>query len=96
MKYLFSEIDSVTLTFSDIKTTPDGMEYIRIYFEKPIERGFAFVESTLPALNIVEAENFTAAEITELLNYAERNAFLVWDMARDFYKEYNSPTGKSE
>ena len=52
MKHFFSEIDKVTLTFSDIHVNRYGMEYIRIYFERPNENGFDFLESTLPMLNV--------------------------------------------
>ena len=54
MKNFFTEIDGITMTFSDIVITEDGMEYIRIYFEKPIEGGFQFLESTLPMLDVCE------------------------------------------
>ena len=53
MKNFYSEIDEVTLTFSDIHTTTDGMEYIRIYFERPTENGFDFLESTIPSLRVL-------------------------------------------
>lgn len=82
MKHFFSEVDDVTLTFSDIQRQ-GGMEYIRIYFEKPIDNDFAFLESTLPALNIVATEHFSPTEQQQLLQYARTNAFLIWDMARD-------------
>ena len=36
MKNFFTEIDGITMTFNDIGKTGDGMEYIRIYFEKPV------------------------------------------------------------
>jgi hypothetical protein len=52
------------------------MEYIRIYFEKPTEDGFGFLESSLPLLNVVESEGFTEQEKKELLDYARRNAFI--------------------
>ncbi len=83
MKNFFTEIDGVTMTFNNIATTEDGMEYIRIYFEKPVEGGFNFLESTLPALDVVESEGFTKQEIKELLEYASRNAFIVWELARE-------------
>lgn len=87
MKNFFSEVDDVTLTFSDIQQR-DGMDYIRIYFEKPIHDGFAYLESTLPALNIVATENFSNKELQDLLQYARTNAFLIWDIARE--KEHKS------
>lgn len=52
MKYFFSEVDNITLTFGDIHVNRDGMEFIRIYFERPAENGFHFLEATLPSLNI--------------------------------------------
>ena len=83
MKYFFSEIDEITLTFSDIEINHDGMEYIRIYFERPNERGFDFLESTLPALNVKACEGFSQKEVGELLDYARTNAFLIWEIARE-------------
>lgn len=83
MKNFYSEIDEVTLTFSDIHTTTDGMEYIRIYFERPTENGFDFLESTIPSLRVKESAGFSKAEIQEMLRYAQANAFLMWDIARE-------------
>ena len=83
MKYFFSEIDEVTLTFSDIHTTRDGMEFIRIYLEYPTEDGFNFLESTLPTLNVKKSSGFSKEETARLLDYARTNAFLIWDIARE-------------
>ena len=83
MKYFFSEIDEVTLTFSDIQATRDGMEFIRIYFECPNEGGFNFLESTLPTLNVKDASGFSKEETARLLDYARTNAFLIWEIARE-------------
>lgn len=77
MKYFFSELDEVTLTFGDIQTNSSGMEFIRIYFEKPVDYGFNFLESTLPALTVNDSKGFTDDEKKYLLNYAMRNAFLI-------------------
>ena len=83
MKYFFSEIDEVTLTFSDIKINRDGMEYIKIYFEHPNADGFDFLESTLPSLMIKKTFGFSAEESARLLEYAKTNAFLIWEIARE-------------
>ncbi len=83
MKNFYSEIDEITLTFSNIHTTHDGMEYIRIYFERPTENGFDFLESTIPSLNVKECSGFSGTEAKELLRYAQANAFLMWDIAGD-------------
>lgn len=83
MKHFFSEIDKVTLTFSDIHVNRYGMEYIRIYFERPNENGFDFLESTLPMLNVKKSFGFSNEELIELLDYAKTNAFLIWEIARE-------------
>ena len=83
MKYFFSEIDEVTLTFSDIRLNRYGMEYIKIYFERPNQNGFDFLESALPMLKIKSSRGFTQEEQAELLDYARTNAFLIWEIARE-------------
>ena len=83
MKYFFSEIDNVTLTFGDIRVNRDGMEFIRIYFERPNSDGFDFLESTLPMLNVKTCDGFNEDEQAELLDYARTNAFLIWEIARE-------------
>ena len=83
MKYFFSEIDEITLTFGDIHFNSYGMEYIRIYFERPNDSGFDFLESNLPALEIKKSSGFNDKEIKNLLEYARNNAFLIWEIARE-------------
>ena len=34
-------------------------------------------------LNVVETEGFTEQEQKELLEYASRNAFIIWELARE-------------
>ena len=63
MKYFYSEIDEITLTFGDIHLNSYGREYIRIYFERPKDNGFDFLESTLPTLEIKKFAGFNDAEI---------------------------------
>lgn len=83
MKHFFSEIDGITLTFGDIHVNRDGMEFIRIYFERPNSDSFDFWESTLPMLNVKTCGGFTAQERQTLLDYARTNAFLIWEIARE-------------
>ena len=83
MKYFYCEIDEITLTFSDIHLNQFEMEYIRIYFERPNNNGFDFLESTLPTLEIKNFFGFNNNEIKKLLEYARNNAFLIWEIARE-------------
>lgn len=87
MKYFYSEIDEITLTFGDIHLKQSGMEYIKIYFERPIENGFDFLESSLPTLEVKKFAGFSNAEIKNLLEYAKTNAFLIWDIARKILRD---------
>ena len=83
MKYFYSEIDEITLTFGDIHLNKSGMEYIKIYFERPNDNGFDFLESSLPALEVKKFAGFNGNEIKNLLDYAKINSFLIWDIARE-------------
>ena len=90
MKYFFSEIEEITFTFSDIHYNDNGMEFIRIYFERPNDNGFDFLESSLPSLEVKSSYGFSQNEIHKLLSYAMRNAFLVWEIAREAESEVGS------
>ena len=82
MKYTYAEWQDILITFNDIHTDTSGMEHVRLYFEKPIVGGFCFLETSLPDLNVVATDGFSAAETEELLDFARDNAPLIWDMAR--------------
>lgn len=83
MKNFFSEINEVTMTFSDIHENNDGMEYIKIYFERPNESGFDFLESTIPSLTVKRSYGFSEMETIRLLRYARNNAVLIWQIASE-------------
>ena len=83
MKNFFSEFNDVTLTFSDIQLDKNGMEFMRIYFERPCKiHFFDFIESRIPGFEVVASEGFSDNEIAFWLNYAMRNSFLMWDFSR--------------
>ena len=83
MKNFYSEIDEITLTFSDIHSTPDGMEYIRIYFERPTENGFDDARCELPSYTWTEKRGFTDKEIDLFHQLLESNAHLLFRYAAD-------------
>jgi len=89
MKNFFSEMNDITTTFSDIRQNCDGMEYIKIYFERPNENGFDFLESSLPSLSVKSSFGFNQIELQNLLDYARANAYLMWDIAREHQMEGN-------
>lgn len=83
MKHFYSEIDDITMTFGDIHENKDGLEYIPLYFEKPIAEGFAFCEMNLPMLNPYKSFGFSEQDLCELAEYARNNAPLIWQIARE-------------
>ncbi|WP_293988617.1 hypothetical protein [uncultured Megasphaera sp.] len=60
MKHFYTEIENITLVFDDIKTNQDGMDSISLHFEKPIEDGFAFLDTSLPTLYVEKTYGFSA------------------------------------
>lgn len=81
MKHFYTEINQVTLMFSDIKTNPDGLDTIALHYEKPIPEGFAFLDLSLPTLYITKSYGFSEDEIYHLVQYAKNNAPLIWKLA---------------
>lgn len=82
MKNFFSEIDNTTLTHSDFGTDENGVKYIRIYFERPCdEHFFDYLESEIPGFEVKKMLGFSPDEVKNLLEYAMRNSFLMWDKA---------------
>ncbi len=83
MKYTYVEFaDGTLVTFNDIRQDNNG-EHIDIYFEKPIDNGFAFLQLSLPDLNVVASGEYSKQEIQDLQSFAGDNAALIWEMARE-------------
>ena len=83
MKYVYVEFaDETLVTFNDIRRDNNG-EHIDVYFERPTEDGFAFVQISLPDLNTVATEGLSEEEIRDLKEFATDNEALIWEMARE-------------
>ena len=66
MKYVYVEFaDETLVTFNDIRRDNNG-EHIDVYFERPTEDGFAFLQISLPDLNTVATEGLSEEEIEKL------------------------------
>ena len=83
MKHFYSEIDNIVTTFSAIHTDEMGIEFIRVYHERPSEDCFDFLETRLPDRNIVSQHGFTDEEVKNLLQYTRNNSALLWEIARE-------------
>ena len=83
MKYVYVEFaDETLVTFNDIRRDTNG-EHIDVYFEKPTDDGFAFLQTSLPDLDVVNTEGFSRNEINDLKEFAADNEALIWEMARE-------------
>lgn len=83
MKHVYVEFaDETLVTFNDIRLDKN-VEHIDVYFERPIDGGFAFLQISLPDLDTVATEGMTDAEIRELKDFAVDNEALIWEMARE-------------
>ena len=84
MQHFYSEIDGITTTFGNICANRDGLEKIALYFERPNKAGgFDFLETDLPTLYVRRGSGFSDIETEQLLRYANNNASLIWEIARE-------------
>lgn len=84
MKYTYVEFaDGTLVTFNDIRKDKNG-EHIDVYFERPADNGFDYLQISLPDLDTASFEGYSEAEIEDLKDFAAYNAALIWEMAREF------------
>ncbi len=83
MKYTYVEFSDGTLvTFNDIRKDKNG-EHIDVYFERPSDKGFNYLQISLPDLDTADFEGYTKEEIDDLKSFASDNEALIWEMARE-------------
>lgn len=83
MKYTYVEFaDGTLVTFNDIRKDKNG-EHIDVYFERPVDTGFDYLQISLPDLDTASFEGYSEAEIEDLKDFAADNAALIWEMARE-------------
>jgi hypothetical protein len=82
MANYYSTLDDIVLTFSNIELV-NGFDEISIRFERTNKDGFDFAEGKLPNNLFYKTYGFTEEELMELEEYLRRNAFLIWEMARE-------------
>lgn len=82
MKYYYSTVDNIVLTFSDIEEK-NGFEEITVRFERPNDNSFDFAEGKLPNNMFYKTYGFSEDELLELEKYLRNNNFLIWEIARE-------------
>lgn len=83
MKYVYVEFaDGTLVTFNDIRRDKNG-EHIDVYFERPVDDGFDYLQLSLPDLDTASTAGYKKAEIEDLKSFAADNEALIWEMARE-------------
>lgn len=83
MKHKYVEFaDGTLVTFNDIRRDRNG-EHVDVYFERPTDDGFAFLQTSLPDMDTVATEGLSTEEIADLKAFATDNEALIWEMARE-------------
>ena len=82
MKNYYSTVDDVVLTFSNIEEINE-FDSITVLFERVNKNGFDFAEGKLPNNLFYKSYGFSEDELMELENYLLKNAFLIWEIARE-------------
>lgn len=82
MKYFYSEIDGVTLTYGDV--VDDGtLETVPVYFERDDGKGdFDFAEGSLPTCYFPRSRGFSELELEDLARFLKDNMVAIYDDAR--------------
>ena len=78
----YSTLDDIVLTFSNIEQV-NGFDEISVRFERANKGGFDFAEGKLPNNMFYKTYGFTEDELMGLEEYLRRNAFLIWEIARE-------------
>ncbi|MCC8126576.1 MAG: hypothetical protein LIO92_04165 [Clostridiales bacterium] len=80
MKYYYSTLDNVVLTFSDIEEK-NGFDSITVRFERTNQNGFDFAEGILPENHFYKSYGFSEDELLQFEKYLMKNSFLIWEIA---------------
>lgn len=82
MMYPFMQLDDNTeVVHSELRTNAAG-EYVRVYFEKPVEGGFQSASCYLPQYRWEDIEGFTDEDIHHYQDFLETTAHLILRFAK--------------
>ena len=82
MRNYYSTVDEIICTFSNIELE-SSFDSISVRFERPNGNGFDFAEGKLPNNMFYKSFGFSEDELMELEDYLRRNAFIIWEIARE-------------
>ena len=79
--YYYSTVDNIVTTHSALQEK-NGFDVVDVHFERPNEKGFDFLDLSLPGEIVSKSFGFSDDEILKLQRYARNNAAIIWDFAQ--------------
>ncbi|MCC8140762.1 MAG: hypothetical protein LIO67_10795 [Lachnospiraceae bacterium] len=83
MMYRFMTLDDSTEVVHSDTYMENGVETVKVYFEKPVYGGFQSAECYLPSYEWKNNNGFSSDKIAELQEYLESVAHIVIRLARE-------------
>lgn len=81
MKYLYSVVDGVTLTYGRVRCE-GNIDVLPVYFEREGRDGeFDFAEGSVPQCVFRRSRGFSELELAELARYLQDNLLLLFEDA---------------
>ena len=74
---------NITVTFTNIHSSPSVGESIHVYLERPTEHGFDRAEYVLPVCCLKKCFGFQEDEEYALRQFVKNNSPLIWEIARE-------------
>lgn len=83
MMYPFMTLDDKTEVVHSEAYNVNGMETVKVYFEKPVYGGFHSAECYLPSYEWKNIDGFSSDEINHLQKFLESVAHIVIRLSRE-------------
>ena len=82
MMYPFMTLNDKTEIVHSEAYDENGVETVKVYFEKPVYGGFHSAECYLPSYEWKNIDGFSDEEIQELQEFLESGAHIIIELAR--------------
>lgn len=79
--FYYSTVDNIVTTHSEI-IEENGMDLVRVHFERPNNSGFDFAEGKIPHFSFEKSFGFSEDELLHLTQYMKNNSALIWEFAQ--------------
>lgn len=80
---ILPDTENIIVTFTDIHFSQTQGESITVRFERANQNGFDIAEYVLPVCYCKKCIGFTEDEEFKLRRFAEKNSWVIWEIARE-------------